>query len=220
MASSQSKIRASEQKTDEIRLKALENAAKYSTSTASGISKSFAVEAQKSQMALKNFGTFGTTVFTSLKKNSVSAFEALGNGSKTAGEAMKGFLFGSIADIAQAQGELHIANGIATYNPIEFGEGGVLIALASALRSQASGSSSLSSGGGGGGGGGGASASSTDTSGAAQKPTDNALPQQKHVTLNIHGNVLNNDQTRTYITDLVREASDATDFSINKIGQA
>lgn len=208
-----------EQDLEQARLKALENAAKAAKNTQQGIGAGWAVESKKAQMQLKNFSALGTVAFTSIKKNAVSAFEAMGNGSKTAGEAMKGFILGSIADMAQAQGEFLLASGIGTFDPVQIAEGGALIALASLLRSKANGASSLGGGGGGSAGGGGAGSS---VSAADAGTTDKPEAEQQHkkiVNFNISGNILQTDQTKTHFMEMMREATDATDFSYKQIGQ-
>lgn len=213
------KLKNQELDLEQVRLRALENSAKASTTTAQGFSRGWAVEGKKAQMAMKNFSSFGATSFTAVKKNAVSAFEALGNGSKNAGEAMRGFLFGSIADIAQAQGELHLANGIASYNFVEAAEGGVLIALASALRSKANGASAGVGGGGGGGGGGGSSAASDVAGGGGADKPQAEVQHKKSVSVNIQGSYFETDQTRTRLMDMIRESGDFTDFNISTIGK-
>jgi hypothetical protein len=208
------KIAALEQQTEARRLSALENAANQAKTVSQGISAGWAVEAQKASMASKNFGNMGKVVFGSLKKNAVSAFEAIGDGSKSAGEAMKGFMFGAIADIAQAQGEVMLASGIGKMNPLEIAQGGVLIALASALRSMAGGKGSTFEGGAGGGGGGAGAAEAPE----AAKP-EAVEKRKKEVTVNIQGSYYETEQTRTRLMDMIRESGDFTDFNLKQIGQ-
>lgn len=168
--------------------------------------------------SLQKSSNIGSVAFKSLEKQSVAAFKAMGDGSKSAGEALKGALFGSLADIAEAKGEYHIAEGLASMNPLEFAEGGVLVALAGFLRSQAGSSSSSSGSSGassaGGGGGGGPTAAAQDTT----KPTPD-VQQKKTLTVNFQGPVFDTDATRTRLVELIRESSDYTDFNILKVGQ-
>lgn len=205
------RIEEIERQSEQRRLEALERQQDQARTVAQGMSSAFAVEAQRAAMDLKNFGKFGGIVFNSLKSNAASAFASIGDGSKNAGEAMKGFMFGAIADIAEAQGQTMLAHGIGTFNPLEVAQGGVLIALASMLRSQAKGSSELSAGGGGGGGAG--------MSRSEQEKPEAKEQERKAVNINIHGSYYETEQTRTRLVDMIREAGDATDFNIKQIGQ-
>lgn len=201
---------------DERKLRALDRLAEKSKNTNDSISAGFKAASMRSQTELKKSSNIGTVAFNSMAKNGKSAFEALGNGSKTAGEAMKGFLLSSIADIAEAQGEFLLASGIGTYNPVQIVQGGALIALGSFLRAQAGGSSSSMGGGGGGGGGG---SSSVPDMGKPEEDRPMAAAQEKkHVIINIQHN-FDTEQTRQRLVELVRENTDATAFDFNqKIG--
>lgn len=207
-----------EKSADEQKLKAMQNLAKQSTTVASGISSAFAVEGQKAGMSLKNFSNLGSTVFNSFKGHAVSAFKSLGDGSKNAADAMKGFMFGAIGDIAQAHGEVMLAEGMGTFNPIEVAEGGALIALGSAISAMGNSSSSVPSGAGGGGGGVSGSIDTGSQMSAQGAPTP-AQTEKKSVTVNIAGNHYETEQTRTRLMDLIREAGDFTDFQLKQIGQ-
>jgi len=200
---------------EQARLRALENVANQSKTVAQGMSAGWNVETQKAIQAASNFGNMGKVVFGAVKNNAVKAFEAIGDGSKNAGDAMKGFLFGAIADVAQAHGEVMLAEGIGTFNPIEIAQGGVLIALASAIRSAAGGKGSSFQGGGGGGGGGSAAVATQDQ---PQKPEAKET-HKKAVTVNIQGSYYETEQTRTRLMDMIRESGDFTDFNLKQIGQ-
>lgn len=166
--------------------------------------------------SLEKSSNMGKVAFTSLSKNSAQAFKAMGDGSKTAGEALKGALFSSLADIAEAKGEYHIAEGLASMNPMEFAEGGVLMALGGFLRSQGGGGGGGGAGASGGGGGGGSVGSaSTEAPNASQ-----SVQQKKTLTVNFQGPVFDTDATRTRLTELIRESSDMTDFRVLQVGQS
>jgi|GEM_PF-4193632 len=195
------------------RIRALQNHADHAKDTASGIKAAFALEAENSKQDLNNYGKFGKVVFNSLKTNAISAFKGMGDGSKTAGEAMKGFLFNAIADIAEAKGEMLLISGIVS-NPAEAAAGAALIALSAAIRSQAGGAGGGGIGAGGGGGGG---ASGGVTSATEDKP-EAKEEQRKSVNVQIMGNLYETEQTRTRLLDMIREATDATDFKYNQIG--
>jgi hypothetical protein len=87
-----------------------------------------------------------------------------------------------------------------------------LIALSGFLRSQGGGSS--------GGGGGGGSVSGGGDGGSASLTTDSGQPavsekaQNKAVTIQVMGNYFETEQTKTRLVEMIREASDATDFTI------
>lgn len=212
------KMKNNNEELNAARIRALDNYQKSATSASAGISAAFRKGSTQAKMDLTNWGKTGGIVFDSVKKRSVEAFKAMGDGSKSAGEAMRGFMFGSIADTAEAKGTEMLLSGLWPPNPIAIAGGGALIALAEALRSQAQGSSKMSGGGGGGGGGAGASAQSTDSASAAEKPQAEAQ-HKKVVTLNVHGNLYETEQTRTRLMDMIREAGDFTDFNLKQIGQ-
>ena len=166
--------------------------------------------------AAKDFGDMrmrGAFAFQTIGKNAVSAFEALGDGSKDAGEAMKGFMFGSIADIATAEGTKMLLTGIWPPNPLAIAGGGALIALGSSLRSQSKGSSS----GIGYSGGGGGDAASAGAGADSSKPEVKEA-KTKAFQLTVNGNIFETDQTKTHILELIRQGSDATNFDYNQIG--
>jgi len=161
------------------------------------------------------FGMLGKASFDALGKNSKKAFIAMGDGSKTAGEAMKGFMFGALADIAEQEGEFLLIKGIATLDPASAAGGAALLALSGYLRSQA--------GGGGGGGGGGSSYSGGGGGDIGGGSSDSTKPEQKEaakksVTLQVMGNIYETDDTKQRLVQLIREATDATDFKYQQIG--
>jgi hypothetical protein len=203
-------------KGDEI--KAANEAAKVSANTSSGFGKGWKAAALNASKDLNNFAKLGEQSFNALNKNGKSAFIALGDGSKTAGEAMKMFLLGSIADVAEAQGEYLLASGIGTFNPVQIAEGGALLALSGLLRS-------LSGGGGGGVGagssssGGGASSSGGSPSTVGDLQTAEAAKTQKNVTIAVQGNYFETEQTKRTLMEMIRSETDATSFSYVQINQ-
>lgn len=200
------------------RIKALDNYQKKATTVAGGIQAAFAKGSTQAKMDLNNWGKTGGIVFDSVKNRSVEAFKAMGNGSKDAAAAMKGFMFGSIADTAEAKGTEMLLSGLWPPNPIAIAGGGALIALSEALRSQAQGSSSSGVGGGGGGGGASAQGDQTQADTAAVKP-EAQQQQKKVVSVNIQGSYYETEQTRTRLMDMIRESGDFTDFNLKQIGQ-
>lgn len=220
------KIQQLEEGLQEARINAMERAAATSKSAMMGITATFAVESAKAKRDLQDYGKLGQVVFGSFKNNAVKAFQSLGDGSKSAGEAMKGFVFGAIADIAEAHGQMMLAAGLWPPNPVAIAGGGALIALAAALRSQSQGSSKgIGGGGGSAGAGGGATAAGSNTNQTATemaqaetKPTITET-QKKSVSINIAGSYYETEQTRTKLMDMIREAGDFTDFNLKQIGQ-
>lgn len=202
-------------KLDQDRIRSLENYAEHTKNVTAGIGASFQAQGMQASASLKNMNTQGKMVFGAMKNNATAAFKAIGDGSKNAGEAMKGFMLGAIADIAESEGEFLLAKGIGTYDPVAVAEGGVLIALSAALRAQAGGKGGggISSGGGGGGGGA-AYGGGADT----EKPVAKEQ-EKKSVSVVIHGSLYETEQTRTRLMEMIREAGDFTDFNISRIGQ-
>lgn len=203
----------------EDEVNALKNLQTQNQNAAAGFAAAWKKNTAQAQADLRNFGKLGDTTFAAVKNHAVEAFKAMGNGSKNAGDAIKGFLFGTIGDVAVAQGTEILMSSIWPPNPIGLAAGGALIAFGEALSSigQSSGSSVPSAGGGGGGGGGGG-ASSADLS-QAGAPTP-AATQQKSLTIAFHGDYLDSDQSRTRFMDMIRQAGDFTDFNLVKVGQS
>lgn len=164
---------------------------------------------------LDNYGKQGKVAFTAIQSGAATFFESLGSGSKSAGDLMKGFMFTAIADIAQEYGEMLLAAGIGSFDPVQIAEGGALLALSGLLRSEAggAGSSSSSSSGGGGSSGGGTIGS---VGGGLTQPTATATAQ-KSVNINISGHYFETQETKQRLVDMIRQESDATDFNINQV---
>src|SRR5690606_25866202 len=92
-----------------------------------------------SRKAAKDFSDLnktGTIVFNAIGNNAVRAFKAMGDGSQTAAEAIRGAVLGAVADTAEAKGTEMMLAGIWPPNPAAIAGGGALIALSSALRAQ------------------------------------------------------------------------------------
>ena len=211
------KIQALDEDLAQSRIAALNRYAEKSTGTSHEITAGWQSAAAESVQASKKQSNMGVVAFNSMRKGAAEAFIAMGNGSKTAGEAMKGFLFNSLADIAEAKGQFLLVGGMATGNPAEIAGGAALLALSGFLRSQAGGASAGGgASGGGGGAGGGAGGGSVGPSGGAPEMKET---KKKSVELNLYGNMMGTDETNRWLVERVREASDATDFTIKKIGE-
>lgn len=212
-AEKQSKIMELQRATEQAALQGYENQVQAAQTDSQGITAAFAQGAAQAQASLKNYGANGQMVFKTLTSNAANAFRALGDGSKSAGDAMKGFLFGSIADVSEAKGQFLLASGIGTGDGVEIAQGGALIALAGLLRSQADGAGSSVGGVSGGGGGGAGSA----PGGMMDKP-ELEEQKKKSVTVQFNGPYFETEQTKRRLMELIREESDATDFKYDQIG--
>lgn len=216
-ADKQAKIAAMERDAEENRLKVYDNQVKAAQNASQGISAAFAQGAAQAQHSMKDYGKQGQMVFGSLTKNAANAFRAMGDGSKSAGEAMKGFLFGTIADVSEAKGQFLLASGIGTMNGVEIAQGGALIALAGLLRSQAGGEGGGGVGGASGGGGAGGGGGSGGGGYINDKP-QLSEDKKKSVSLQVMGNYFETEQTKTRLMEMIRENTDATDFKYQQIG--
>jgi hypothetical protein len=196
------------------RIKALDQYAAHATSTANGVARAFEVQAKKSEIAIKDFATLGTIATSSFQKSAVSNFEAFGAGTKNGADAAKGIMFGMMADISEQYGEMILLMSIWPPNPVGIAAGGALLALAGFLRSQADSAPAAT--------GGAAAISSGYSSGGAGSigdtlPTPQATAEaqkQKMVTINIQGHYLDTESSRMWLVEQIRQASDATDFSV------
>lgn len=201
---------------------ALKNLENQNRNTAQGIMIGWRTALAQSKMEVNDMGKQGEKAFGSLKSHAISAFQEMGKGAKSGGDIVKGFMLGTLGDVATQWGEFHLINGAATYNFVEVAEGGALIALGAALQSigSSSGSSASSGGGGGGGGGGGAGGASAYGPSTAASPQTQAATQHKTLTIAFHGDYLDTDATRTKFMDMIRQSGDYTDFNLLKVGQS
>lgn len=215
-------IKAVRVKAEQDQLTALKNLEAQNTHTAVGFEAAWKKAGVQASMDLKDFSKLGETSFKAVDTHASAAFKALGNGSKDAAQAMKGFMFGALGDMATSQGEYFLAAGLGSLaggspgGAIQIAEGGALIALGAALSSM--GSSSGSSAPSASGGGASASAASPTTQ-AAAAPTP-AATQSKSLTVAFHGDYFDTDQTRTRFMDMIRQSGDFTDFNLLKVGQS
>jgi hypothetical protein len=189
-------------------------------SASAGIAAAFKQGAEQARGDLNNFGKTGQSVFDSFRKNSKQALLDFGSGAKSAGDAAKEFLLGTIADQAEGQGELLLLSSIWPPNPLGLAAGAGLIALAGALRAAAGGGSSgFGAVGAGGAAPGGGSTSQPLGGGAPGAPQANTNPAQA-MTVNFQGPVFDTDATRTRLMELMRQAQDMQQFNLNQIGPA
>jgi hypothetical protein len=201
------------------RIEVYENELKQAQNVGQGIGAAFRQGGAEASAAMSNFGNQGKMVFNSFQKNAVSSLQAFGAGTQTAAEAAKGFLFGMLADVAEGYGRMMMLTAFESFpavNVPKLAAGAALVALSGFLRAQGAsgGGGGMSSAGGGGGGGfgGGFGGGAPDQNVAAQEQ------QKKAVTIAIQGNYFDTDQSRLRLLEMVREASDATDYRYVQIG--
>ncbi len=192
--------------------RALNNHVNHSKGAASAIGATFkkmsATAGHDMATGIK-MGEKATSAFASHTKN---AFKSLGDGSKSASEAMGDAFTGMAGDMASEYGEIMFLASVWPPNPVGLAAGAALMALGGALGGMSGGTPSTSGGGGGydyGSGGG----KDTSLASNAQQTTN-----QKSVNLVIQGNMLGTDQSNRWLVDQVRNAADATDFKIQSIG--
>lgn len=200
------------------RIAALDLYTTHAKSNADGVARAFDAGSKKAQIAQLDFGAVGVRVFNSFEKNAVSALQAFGAGQESASDAAKGFIFGMLADEAEARGKIMLLASIWPPNPAGLAAGAGLIALSGFLRSQ---------GGNGGASGGSAGASGgSSTSGAAASPgafnSTGVSPIQqaqptKAVTINIAGSFFETEQTKQRLVEMINETADATGYTVRPV---
>jgi hypothetical protein len=159
----------------------------------------------------KKAGGLGGAFVQSFGNRAVNAFQAMGSGAMTASEAVKGAMFGMIADVAANYGKMMMLSSIFPPNPLAFAAGAALVALSGALGAKAGGGQMGGDVGGGGIGGG------FGTAGGFGGPSINeATEKRKEVNITIEGNYYDNEATRLQIVQAVRDAGDSADFNIQR----
>ena len=207
-------VQATEDKMAMDRINAANRAAKEQEKSFAGFSAGAKAASLSASKDLGNFAKLGEQSFASFHKNAKSAFIAMGDGSKSAGEAMKGFMLNSLADIAEAQGDLLLASALV--NPLNAAAGAALLVLSGVLRGAAGSAGSSSGVGSSSGGGGGVATSATD-SGLTTQPA--LSTPSKAVTIQVQGNYFETDATKRTLMDMIRSETDATDFKYTQINQ-
>lgn len=170
---------------------------------------------------VKSVPTLTTTLLQGATDGFTNMFEAIGSGSKSAGEAVKGALLGVLADIASNWGKAMFLMSLFPPNPAGMAAGLALMALGGLVRGMAgsSKSSSTASSGGGGGGGSTASSSASTQETTSSTPTYSAeKTERKGAIINIQGDFLNTTETATRLQQIIRQSSDVTDFKIQAVG--
>ncbi len=178
--------------------------------------KGFAAASRRNMQELTNFAKQGSTSFDIFGKHATNAFIEMGEGGQSASEILRKHMFGLISDICIQYGSMMLLAGIFPPNPPAIAGGAALLVLGGYLKSQASGTSALGAGSSIGGmtGIGEGGVGSVQTTDLAQRQQN----QEKSTQLVIQGSIFDSESTRRRITELVREAQDSTDFSIQKVG--
>lgn len=213
-------LRSVEMRAEDERLRALQNFAAVSANTASGFVAGFKAASANASRDVGNFSKLGQTAFNSFSANAANAFMELGKGTKSATEVMKSFFLNALADIAQSQGSIMLAN---IYNPAGMAAGAGLLVLAGLLRamagggggSSALGSATVSAGNSGGFGTGGTMAPAVDVA----QPSLEESRRRREVQLVIQGNYFDTEATNRRLMEMIRSETDATGFSYVQIGQ-
>ena len=201
-------------------LNALNNLATAQQRTSAGFSAGFAQASKAASQNVFNFANLGKSAFSGLQGTMMAGYDALASGSEDAGEAMKKFFIGAIADKAAAAGAAMVLESIWPPNPVAAAGGVALMALAGNLKRLA------------GGGGSSVSMPSAPAAAAAESPAagsfggfgssmapEPAGPERKRaVTVQIAGNYLDTEQSRRYLLEMIRAETDATDFRYQQIG--
>jgi hypothetical protein len=211
-------MRRVEQKAEDERLRALQNLANVTANTTAGFANGFKAAAANASKDVGNFSKLGATAFDSFSKNAKTAFMDLGRGTKSAADVMKSFFLNALADMAESQGTIMLAN---IYNPAGMAAGAGLLVLAGVLRGLAGeggggksgsiGAATASSGGGGGG--------FTSSAMDMERPQVEESRRKREVQLVIQGSYFETEQTKRTLMEMIRSETDATGFSYVQIGQ-
>lgn len=202
--------------TSEEKIKAMERQSKASDSAFDRMANGAKISSRKSQIEFLNFEKTGEFVFKTFSNKAADAFVKLGEGTEDAGDLMKGFMFGALADIAQAQGAMLLASVLV--NPMNGAAGAALLVLSGVLRSMSGASKSavsIPSGG----------TSDYQSASAYESTSTNseAIKQEeqkkKSVTIQVMGNYFETEETKRQLTEMIRSYQDATDFRFVQIGQ-
>lgn len=213
------KMKSMEDDLSTKRTAALEKWGVDNRSTMKQISDAMAAQSAAAHKSMVDTQRIGTQAFSAIGSNAKNAFLAIGEGSQTAGEAMKGFMLGALADIAESNGEVMLLEGIWPPNPAALAGGAALLVLAGALRSQAGTGGALKGGASAGGGGGGYYSASASAA-SASAPSGVTPQEKKTVTVQIMGHVFDSQESGTRIAEIIKQNADATDFNYKPIGTA
>jgi hypothetical protein len=197
-----------------------------STNTFQGVARAAHNTSQSAAADMRNFGNQGAAIMKTFQTHSVDAFKQIGvaiaehkNIAQATADAMKSAFLSMIGETAQHYGEMILLESIFPPNPLGLAAGAGLIAFGAAIMSLAGSSSASVSTGGGGGGGAISTDSGLPTPGGPGGPSIEAQQTpQRNVTVNIAGNYLNTQESQRTLMETLRNESDATGFTFNRIG--
>jgi len=195
-----------ERSAENERIAMLQTRLEMSRSFDEQVAVSAELQSMRVSQAWNRAGGLGGKSVDAFGKRSVNAFKQMGEGSKSASEALSGAALGMVSDVAGAYGQMLMLTSIWPPNPAAFIAGAALVALSGALGAKAGGAGQTAGGGGGGGMGG-------DFGGPSF--TQESV-KSKEVTINIEGNYFESEQTKLAIVEAVRSSSDATDFTVQR----
>lgn len=225
------KIKAlnNEQEKDEKR--ALQNYVANNKNSLSAVGAAWKLEAKSQIDGTANVASMGGVAYNALGSSAADAFTQMAEGNKVSADQILKTTMGSIGKEAVARGTFMLLSSIWPPNPLGLAEGAGLIAFGGALLSQSGGGGaatpSVSAGGG-------AAPAPPETTtptvpatsadsvaqnqAAATAPSVQTAPEQKHVNLIVQGNLYNNNEARNELMDMMRQATDATDFKYVQVG--
>lgn len=192
--------------------------------TAQSVAKRFEAGFKKAALSTaRNMtlaGHMGELSLKMLHKTGVSAFQALGQAAAGSAFDLKKVMLSAIGEIAESKGAQLLLESIAELSPIKAAAGAGLVTLGSFLKAKAGGGGSSPPG---------VSASGGSLAALDQQP-EISIPEskteelqearkQRDVSVNIMGHYFETPETRKMLTDLIREESDATQFTIAQVGQ-
>lgn len=203
------------------REKMLDNYQKHSTGVFNAIGRSAKKASDQAAIDMKTGAKQGEVAFTELKGMGVDAFQAIGRGAAGGSMDMEKAVLSSLGRIASNYGEAMMLSAFAfgKFNAAEFAAGAALEVLAGALGQVASGTSASTGGGSSSAGyssGGGAGSSSATSSSSSISSINQT--QKSSVVINVQGSVFDTPATGMRMVDLIRQASDQTDYAYVQIG--
>lgn len=199
---------------------AIDNFTKHADTAGKKFGAGFAAGSQKAKLSLMDFGAQGGKIFNILGSRMTDAFVQMGEGSQKGSDVIKGAVMGMISDIAMQYGSMLLLTSIWPPNPLGLAAGAALLVLAGVTKSMANKSSGGMSGGGGVGGGGGdfggGSFGGSQIADTGMMKETAKTPKSVHI--EVHGSILDSDQTQRRLIELAMQGLDATDFAVRQIG--
>lgn len=199
-----------------MRLQALQTYQNNSQNVFEGIGRGFETMSERNQQDLHNFGKIGTDTANAFSGSMSGAFASIGNGSKTATQALGDAFEGMAGKMASQYGQVMFLASIWPPNPVGLAAGAALMTLGGAL--SGGGSSGSSSAGVSSSSASSAAATTPSTTPAVAAAATTAATPSKTVTINVQGNIMSNTASARWLVDQVRASSDATAFTVQSVG--